>query len=183
MTAAPVGVTATPVLARRQAALSAGAVLAGWSAALWVSAHVETDPVLHQVALFAHLACLIAGLGAVLTIDYVAAQWLLGRRRLADLLLVSATTPPLVWAGLVGLMTTGALLGPDLDNPATRAKLALVLLLALNGVQAAVVQRRLETAGDSPARSLLFRASATAVVSQVGWWGATLVGFLTTQAS
>jgi len=31
---------------------------------IWTAGYLEADPVLHQVALFAHLACLVIGFGA-----------------------------------------------------------------------------------------------------------------------
>jgi hypothetical protein len=157
------------------------AALVGWSAALWVSAHVQVDPTLYRAALFTHLASLVAGLGAALTVDYFALLWLLGRRSLREVLTVSGGTSLLVWSGLAGLVASGALLSPDLGSGLTRLKLALVLVVALNGAFATVVQHRLEAAGYRASRRLLAQGVGTAMVSQVGWWGAALVGFLNSQ--
>jgi hypothetical protein len=178
-------VSAGPAVApdtRTREAIGLGLVaLAGWSAALWVSVHVQADPLLYRAALFVHLASLVAGLGSALTIDYLALLWLLGRRTLREVLTVSRGTALLVWTGLAGLVGSGALLSPDLDNGLTRLKLALVLVVALNGAFTGVVQHRLEETGGRASPALLGVGVATAMVSQVGWWGAAVVGFLNSQ--
>jgi len=155
--------------------------VAAWSAALWASAHLQADPSLYRAALFVHLASLVAGLGGALTIDYFALQWVLGRRTLREVLTVSGGTSVLVWTGLAGLVGSGALLSPDLGNGLTQLKLGLVLTVALNGAFARVVQHRLEDAGERASSSLLGVGVASALVSQVGWWGAAMVGFLNAQ--
>ncbi|MFF3246385.1 hypothetical protein ACFYWY_22220 [Streptomyces sp. NPDC002870] len=89
----------------------------------------------------------------------------------------------LVWSGLTGMVISGAVLGPDLALAATRVKLGLVLLVALNGVHAHALHRSLaEQAGGRVERRLLVRAAMSAVVSQVGWWGAVGIGFLNSQS-
>jgi hypothetical protein len=165
---------------RREAVLLGVAAVIGWAATLWVSSHVHVDPTLNRVALFVHMASLVAGLGAALTIDYLAMLWLLGRRTLREILIVSRVISLLVWAGLVGLLASGAFLSPDLGSGLTQLKLGLVLMVALNGAYASVVQHRLERA-QAPPRSLLAQGIGSAVVSQVGWWGAAVVGFLNSQ--
>ncbi|MGW1490484.1 hypothetical protein [Streptomyces sp. NPDC002402] len=79
-------------------------------------------------------------------------------------------------------MASGIMLHPDLASPLTRIKLALVLLLALNGLQAAILRRRIAAAAAAspPARTLMWGA-ATALISQVCWWGALAIGFLNNQ--
>ena len=175
------GVIDTAHIRTREAVGLGLVAVAVWSASLWASAHVQADPSLYRAALFVHLASLVAGLGAALTIDYFAVQWLLGRRTLHEVLTVSGGTARLVWAGLAGLVGSGALLSPDLDSGLTRLKLALVLVVALNGAFGGVVQHRLEEAGDGASARLFGLGVVTATVSQVGWWGASLVGFLNAQ--
>ena len=175
------GVVAATHTRTREAVGLALVALAAWSAALWVSVHVQADPSLYRAALFVHLASLVAGLGAALTVDYFALQWVLGRKSLREVLTVSAGASPLVWAGLAGLVGSGALLSPDLGNGLTQLKLALVLVVALNGAFARVVQHRLEGAGHRASAGLLGMGVACATVSQVGWWGAAMVGFLNAQ--
>lgn len=168
-----------PVAVRR---LALAALLCGtWGLACFVAAHVEADPVLHTGALFLHLASLVVGLGAVLRVDWEASLWLLGRRSLRDVLRLAAGSHTLIWAGLAGLVLSGVLLHPDLSSPLTRAKLAAVLLIALNGVQAHSLQDRLAASRGLPSTRLLLWSSASAGLSQVGWWSATLIGFANAQ--
>jgi hypothetical protein len=168
-------------LRTREAAAVAMLTVAGWSAALWLSLHVHPDPTLSSVALFVHLASLVAGLGGVLAVDYFAVLWLLGCRDLRDVLTLGGGIAGLIWTGLAGLLASGALLSPDLADPLTRVKLGLVLMVALNGAMTIIVQQRLTEFGDHAPRSLLLQAAATTVISQAGWWGAAVVGFLNSQ--
>jgi len=169
-----------PVPVRR---LAVAAVLCGvWALACWVAAHVRADPVLHRGALFLHLAALVVGLGAVLRVDWEALLWLLGRRTLPEMLRLASGSHALIWAGLAGLVLSGVLLHPDLDAPLTRFKLAAVLVIALNGVQATCLQDRLDASRGRPSTGLLAWSSASAGLSQLGWWSATLVGFVNAQS-
>ncbi|MEU9305652.1 hypothetical protein [Streptomyces sp. NPDC048269] len=160
-------------------AVASLAVCAGWGASTWVALHLRADAALHTVALFVHLASLVIGFGAVLVIDYYGVLWLSGRKSLSAVVEYTAPLHLPVWAGLAGLIASGAFLHPDLSSPLTCVKLGLVLLLALNGVQAGVLHRRLEALDGRPAtRTLLVRGAATAAVSQAAWWGAVAIGFL-----
>ncbi|MEU3429846.1 hypothetical protein [Streptomyces gardneri] len=144
-----------------------------------MSLHLQADPLLHNVALFAHLASLILGFGAVLAIDYYGLLWLLGRRSLPDTLEHAAPLHVPVWLGVGGLLLTGMLLHPDPNAPLTQVKLVLVLVIALNGVHATALHHRLTDLGHrGPTTGLLVRGGASAVVSQMSWWGAVIIGFL-----
>ncbi|WP_199808155.1 hypothetical protein [Streptomyces sp. NRRL F-2580] len=141
--------------------------------------HLRADVTLHTAALFVHLASLVLGFGAVLAIDYYGALWLTGRKTLREVLDSTAPLHMPVWAGLGGLLFSGAFLHPDLASPLTCVKLGLVLVLSLNGVQASALHHRLAAVeGGSAPRSLLIRGAVTASVSQVAWWGAVAIGFL-----
>ncbi|MFC9292850.1 hypothetical protein ACFTWH_29965 [Streptomyces sp. NPDC057011] len=159
------------------------AVCAGWAASIWVAVHLQADSTLHLAALFLHLACLVVGFGAVLAIDYYGLLWLSGRKALSEVVGFTAPLHVPVWAGLAGLIASGAFLHPDLSSPLTCVKLCLVLALALNGVQAGVLHRRLAALDGRPAtRSLLAWGAASATVSQVAWWGAVAIGFLNSRS-
>jgi hypothetical protein len=157
-------------------------VCAIWAVAIWAAAHVHAAHGLRTAALFAHLACLVLGFGAVLTLDAYAALWLLGRRTLSEVLRVAGGVHLLVWAGLTGLVLSGVFLRPDLDSPFTQLKLVLVLIVGLNGAHVLAIQRRLEASGDRrPPTRLVLRSGTAALISQAGWWGAMLIGFLNAQ--
>lgn len=154
-------------------------VCAAWAASVWVSGHVVPDPALREVALFVHLAALIAGFGAVLVIDWIGCLWAIGRRTFLDVTRTADAVHGVIWASLVALTASGALLAPDTGSVLTRIKLALVLVIALNGVHAHVLQPRLSAyePGGRPPAALLARSAATAGVSQACWWTAMVIGF------
>jgi len=149
------------------------AALAG---AMWVAEHLQSDETLHEVALFAHLASLVVGFGAVLTIDWVGLLWILQLRSLSDVLDTAGNAQAPIWIGLTGLIVSGVLLDPDLGRELTQVKLGLVLLVTWNGLLAGFLHRKL-TARE-PGRLLLAISGLSAIVSQGGWWGAMLIGFL-----
>ena len=148
------------------------------SGAVGAASTVHPHQAVHDTALFVHLACLVVGFGAVLSVDWVALLWTLNRRSFADLLFAARNAHTPIWTGYAGLVASGILLEPDLSSPATRVKLALVLLVGWNGALAVAIHRRLEGAGSTPRGGLLVVSSLAAVLSQIGWWGATVVGFI-----
>lgn len=162
-----------------------GLAVGAWAAALGVVATVQVEnPTAHQVALFIHLVSLAAGFGGVATVDVHGLLWLLGRRTAGELAAVATATHGLIAAGVGGLLASGAVLHPDLGSTAGRLKLTLVLVIVLNGVNARRFAARLRAmpsgiSGDAIPWGYLPRAFATAAVSQAAWWGALVIGFLT----
>jgi hypothetical protein len=156
---------------------------AAWAAMIWMSTHLQPDPTLRSVALFAHLAAMVAGFGAVLVIDWVGLLWSIGRRTFADVTHTAHAVHSLIWLSLAGLTFSGMLLYPDPSSPLTRIKLALVLVVALNGLHAHLLHRRLVALGDRPPPNpLLLLAGLTALVSQACWWAAMAIGFVNHQS-
>lgn len=89
----------------------------------------------------------------------------------------------LIWLGLTGLIVTGSLLKPDLTSAITDLKLALVAAVLVNGLALRGVRERLTTL--SPGTTFRFLPTADqwrlitgTTVSQIGWWGATIIGFI-----
>ena len=158
-----------------RAAIAAIAVL---GTAIWLSTLVHLSPVLHDVALFAHLGFLILGFGAILVADYFFALWVLGRTTFTEAVVNTSRLHPLIWSGLVGLVISGALLGPNLAYGITILKLGFVAALTLNGVQAMALGRRMSALDGIPPLRLLLWGGLTAAVSQICWWGAVVIGFL-----
>lgn len=148
-------------------------------AVLWVSLHLEVDAALHDAALFGHLASLVVGFGAVLAVDWVGLLWALRRRELVDVLRAAHTAHLPIWAGYAGLVLTGMLLSPDVTSPMTWVKLALVVVIGWNGL---VAMTLLVPLGEDPepsrARRLHLVSGVSVVLSQLGWWGAMVIGFL-----
>jgi hypothetical protein len=167
---------------RRRFAAYAG-VTAAWALAIWISTLLAPPEWLHVVALFVHLASLVVGLGAVLMIEWHGVLWATGWSHLRELRQADRTMILPVWVGLGGLLASGALLQPHLDQPLTLVKLGAVLVLSLNGV---ALTRWTSDLARLPARatfgSLPSRARigfvTSAVVSQLSWWTAVVIGML-----
>lgn len=167
---------------RRRLVAYAGVAVA-WAASIWISTLLAPPDWLHTLALFAHLASLIVGLGAVLMIEWHALLWATGWSSVRELRQADKTLIIPIWAGLVGLLVTGALLQPQLDDPLTLVKLGAVLLLSLNGV--AITRWTADLGRMPPAtrfralpRLVRVRFVASAVFSQVAWWTAVFIGML-----
>ncbi|MGZ9928297.1 hypothetical protein ACXNSR_00200 [Streptomyces sp. NC-S4] len=164
-----------------------GVLACGAEAALcWTAGHLHADATLQMAARFLHIAALVIGFGAVLAVDWIGILWLAGRRRLTHILDASNALATPIWVGLAGLTVTGALLRPDLDNPLTLVKLGLVLAVTLNGLYAHGLGQRLTPYRNKglPAvpRRLLLQSGLAATLSQVGWWGSALIGFINSQS-
>jgi hypothetical protein len=150
------------------------------TAGLWCSLHVHTDQTLHTAVLFVHLASLVLGFGAVLSADYYGLLWATGRCPLGEVIAATSRLHVPIWAGLGGLVASGLMLRPDLHSPLTQTKIALVAVLTLNGLQAGLLGRRLAEATEPIGRGMTAWGGATALLSQVCWWGAVAIGFLNT---
>ncbi|MGW1770219.1 hypothetical protein [Streptomyces sp. NPDC002104] len=176
----PAGRQPTPVWILGALGLFATAALTG---ACWVSGHVHADPTLQATARFLHLAAMVVGLGAVLAVDWFAILWLLGRRRLADILNTATTLQVPIWGGLAGLLVTGLFLSPNMESTLTLTKIALVLAITLNGLYAHWLGQRLEHYRDTavPVRFLV-QSGVAATISQTGWWGACVIGYINSQS-
>ncbi|MCX5194732.1 hypothetical protein OOK31_12630 [Streptomyces sp. NBC_00249] len=162
--------------------VAAGALIAllALAAGVWCSLHMQADETMHTVALFAHLASLVLGFGAVLSADYYGLLWATGRCTLTEVLGATSRLHVPIWAGLGGLVFSGLMLHPDVTSPLTLTKLALVAVLTVNGLQAGLLGRRLEAATDPVSPRLLLWGGVTALVSQACWWGSVVIGFLNT---
>lgn len=161
---------------------AAGLVCLAWAACVWVASQLDAEPIPHKVALFAHLTSLIVGFGAVLAIDYYGLLWLLRQRSIDQVIESAVPLSMLVWVGLAGLAVTGVLLQPNLAAPLTQAKLILVLIIPLNGLNARALRRRLTRHGNTQlSPTLLGYGAVSALVSQFCWWGAVVIGFLNSQ--
>lgn len=186
------GVVSAPVADRRRRGrrargtsgypLAVVTVVLAWIGVVLAAPRLSFGPGLHTLALFGHLVALLVGFGAVLTVEWFGLLWLLGRRPLAAVVQTANGAHLLIWLGLAGLALTGVVLAPPQLSPLTLVKLAAVLVVGLNGIQVPRVQRRLVECGPVVPRPLLLRAGLTALVSQVGWWTATVIGFLNSQS-
>ncbi|HEU5107421.1 MAG TPA: hypothetical protein VFT95_02485 [Micromonosporaceae bacterium] len=176
-----------PARHRRRSPIVVRATVAGivlvWTAVFVAAPYLEPNPEVHRAALFAHLAALVLGFGAVLTVDWFGLMWLLRRGSLVDVLRVAHGAHAPIWLGLAGLTASGVVLSPDTSSPLTVIKLLAVLAVAVNGLHARHVQERMNALeGTPPPRGLLLRGALAVGVSQAGWWTATTVGFINSQS-
>lgn len=170
---------------RAVSAWVSGAATATALYTLWivsVSIDVHAPSWLRTGALFVHLAALVVGLGSVVVIDWTALRWVMKKCSYDEVRKVAGSVHMLIWSALAVLMVSGAVLNPNTDASITRVKLALVLLLATNGLHAKALGLRMGAIGDMPSRALLLRATTIAVVSQVTWWTVMLLGHVNTRA-
>ena len=170
---------------KRQRRRAVGYVLvaAGWAASVGLSTLIAPPPFLHAFALFVHLASLIVGFGAVLMVEWYGLLWSTEWRSVRDLRQVDVTLKPLIWAGLIGLLASGAFLEPNLEAPLTLVKLGAVLIVSLNGVALtqwtfylARFPKQMRFAALPPRAR--FRFVASAIISQLAWWTAVVIGML-----
>ena len=137
------------------------------------------------VLLFLHLASLILGLGSVLVTDLYGLLWLWDRMRFKQVIRVSSVTSMFIWLGWLGLVITGVpmlIIIGEISN-LTILKLFFVVLVGVNGVVLHFLQQELRAFkedGDVP-NIFMFRMVAAISVSQLGWWGAAIIGFLNSQ--
>lgn len=186
-TPAPASARADDVIfattARLGPAQRLGIVAVALVAAVVLSRFVPEEYRLRPLVDALHVMSLVASFGAVLLVDWHGLLWLAGRRTLLESTRLAAAASPIIWAGLGGLMVTGALLRPDLGSPLTLVKLALVLAVSVNGAVMAPVRLKLaELCADAspvdvPQRDWRRMMLAT-TVSQIGWWGAVAIGFV-----
>lgn len=150
-------------------------ILAAAPVVLWSCRVVHPAPLVHDLALFAHLGALVLGFGGVLSVDWVAALYLARRRSLLEMVRAADNAAVPIWAGYAGLVLSGALLEPNLSSPFPVVKLVLVLVIGLNGVVALAVHRALSREADLRWMAI---GGFSALLSQLAWWGATVIGFV-----
>jgi hypothetical protein len=139
------------------------------------------------IFLFIHLVSLIIGFGAVIVVDSFGLLWVLKKAKLHTVDKVATITQKLIWIGWGGLVLSGIGLisfKGYIDN-LTWIKLFFVALLGLNGLYLHIIKRGIVSFLDGKPISDLFRFRIVlaSVVSQVGWWGAIIIGFLHRQWS
>ncbi|KUL34277.1 hypothetical protein [Actinoplanes awajinensis] len=156
-------------------ALQGAVVVACWLVVLAAAPRARTAGAVHDVALFVHLGAMVAGFGAVLLVDWFGLLWLAGRRTFADVLRTAQGAHVPIWAGFAGLLVSGLFLGLPAD-----LKSVAVLVVGLNGVYAGRLLHELSRHPEPP-RALLARSAAVTVLSQLAWWTALVLGYLTSR--
>lgn len=140
------------------------------------------DSPIFFILLFIHLTSLILAFGAVMVTDHFGLSWMRDRVSFRRLVRVAGTTQKLIWAGWVGLVTTGIpllIIKAEVD-PLMTIKLFFVALAGLNGWALHAVFRSIQRyeESDTVPTPVMFRLGLALMVSQVAWWGAFVIGFL-----
>ena len=161
-------------------------VTAAWALAVTAATVLPLQhPGVAKVALFVHLMAMAIGFGTVVMVDVYGLLWLFGFRTLGELMALVKAAHAVIAIGVGGLLASGIALKPDVTSPLARLKLALVLILMLNGVAAQRALHRLkqglptDVRGASIPWEAFQRVLAAATISPATWWGAIAIGFLT----
>lgn len=136
------------------------------------------------VARSVHVVSLVVAFGPVLLLDWYGLAWLAGRRRFRDVRQLADAADPLIWLGIATLAISGVFLAPDLHHPLALVKAGLVLVLVNNGVGVRSLAGRLRDVGDPLGlrglpMSLRRRLIYSIAISQSAWWGAVVIGLVT----
>jgi hypothetical protein len=171
--------------ARHGRALAYWGVMLALALSLWLGGMLVPPPWIHISMLFVHLASIIVGLGAAVFLEYNGFLWTVGRHSLGDVRHAEHSVSALAWIGILGLFASGAFLQPNLSDPLTVVKMTAVLVVAMNGVAMTRLTGELaRLPSHIPFRSVPRRVQVwcvwSAVVSQVGWWTAVIIGMLNT---
>ncbi len=133
------------------------------------------------VALFVHVSSLILAFGSVMVIDTFGLLWLFKKVKMSFVMRVADITQRLIWLGWGGMVLSGIVLITSkgyVDN-LTQIKLFFVALVGFNGILLHRIKKWTEKIGDNPLPPrLFFRTMLSTAISQTGWWGALLIGFV-----
>lgn len=165
--------------------LSAAAA-AAWLLSVTMSTAVHVSGYAYNLAVVIHVLSLVVAFGAIILVDWHGFLWLIGRRRLAEIIRLDGAATPLIWGGLAGMLGTGVFLNPHLNNTMTDVKLAAVLVLSLNGIMLIPLMRRLAHLAPGAAFQDLTVGQRVhlllcLVISQACWWTAIIIGFINAQ--
>lgn len=172
-----------PALDQLLSAYRLVAVIVTLLVALVVSVLVPSHYPLRSTVAALHVLGLVVSFGAVLLLDWHGILWLAGLRRLGESVRLSAAGEPLIWAALLWLVLTGALLRPDLSSPLVLTKLVLAAAVVWHTAGLSRVRLRLAALPDDIRPGQLSQRDSrllmtSLIVSQLGWWGATVIGFM-----
>ena len=134
------------------------------------------------ILLFAHLGFLILGFGSVIVTDLYGLLWMWNRVRFKQIINLSGVTTTFIWTGWIGMVAVGIpliILKGEIDN-LMLIKIAFVILIGLNGIPLHFIQKKLHKYTDDVVVPgiFIFRLMLAVTVSQIGWWGAIIIGFL-----
>jgi hypothetical protein len=138
----------------------------------------------HYIPLFIHILSLVIGFGGVIVVDTFGLLWLLKKIPLKTVTNTAEITQRLIWIGWFGLVISGSVLlyQQGTIRDLTWIKLFLVAMLGANGIFLHFIKKSMERLGDVEVipKVIMFRTSLASTISQLGWWGAMIIGFMNT---
>lgn len=146
-------------------------------AVILLSTQIRVPHLVHEIALFGHLCCLLIGFGSVLAVDWFGLLFLARQMSMGAVLVQAHRMTPMIWLGLLGLVGTGMFLRPDLTSSLVVVKLCCVLGISVVGALTLATKRQMvHRVADLP-RRLMLRGMILASASQALWWTAVVIGF------
>ena len=138
----------------------------------------------HYIPLFIHILSLVIGFGGVIVVDTFGLLWLLKKIPLKTVTNTAEITQRLIWIGWFGLVISGSVLlyQQGTIRDLTWIKLFLVAMLGANGIFLHFIKKSMERLGNIEVipKVIMFRTSLASTISQAGWWGAMIIGFMNT---
>ncbi len=134
------------------------------------------------IFLFIHIVCIITAFGTVIFIDSAGLMWMLKKLKLSTVNTIAEVGQKLIWTGWVGLIISGTvlILFKGYIDQLTAIKLFFVGLVGLNGIYLHIIKKSSEHIQDNDELPILlrFRITLASTISQIGWWGAVIIGFV-----
>ena len=143
------------------------------------------DIQIYHVLAFIHLISLVVGFGAVIVVDTFGLLWVMKKISLQTVNQTANITQRLIWLGWLGLVASGmtlVVMRGSVSN-ITLIKIFFVAMLGVNGIFLHLIKKNFDKlAGLEKIPAIYkFRIALTSVISQLGWWGAIIIGFLNTK--
>lgn len=140
-----------------------------------------------ELELLIHLVGFALGFGAVMLVDTVGLLWVLRKAKAEQLGWISGIAQKIIWSSVAIQIVTGSmLLEPDHVTIRTKVKLAAVLILVINGVVLDRLRKQMlsykqEDFWKLP-RSFQLGSTVAISLSQLCWWIATIIGFISSSS-
>lgn len=128
-----------------------------------------------------------AGFGAVILADIAGGLWVFRKARASQVAWLTGIVQPVIWVALTASIVSGVVLvDPDKIVLRTKLKFVAIIILLLNGLFLDRLRRHMteydiEDFWDFPTRFKLTSAISIGL-SQICWWTAILVGFITSSS-
>lgn len=139
----------------------------------------------YHILAFIHLISLIVGFGAVVVVDTFGLLWVMKKVSLQTVNQTANITQRLIWLGWLGLVISGTILVVMRGSVShiTMVKIFFVAMLGVNGIFLHLIKKNFDKliGATSIPPIYKFRIALTSTISQLGWWGAIVIGFLNTK--